>query len=209
MHGTHNTCWNAGILSAKNAYALVYVRLCNSAEASLPWDIFRTYLESCASIVQAVICSPPRFDEISRRCCSLKESVWVHASSWRGCLCSVAQASFDHLRWCRPHPVCLWVALEAWPRSPPITEIYFHLFFLGVFIKNKHTDWFWMPQASTEQKWDFKVIHDWLDKTWFDWCCFNYSIKKNLVALLEALFVRIFLKFEMSLGVLTFLCFLC
>ena len=27
------------------------------------------------------------------------------------CQCGVAQASFDHPRWCRPHPVCLWVAL--------------------------------------------------------------------------------------------------
>jgi len=37
--------------------------------------------------------------------------------------CGIAQASFDHPCWCRPPPVCLWVALEAWPRSSPITEI--------------------------------------------------------------------------------------
>jgi len=45
-------------LSAKNAYALVHARICNSAEASLPWKLLRPYLESCASIVQAVVCHP-------------------------------------------------------------------------------------------------------------------------------------------------------
>jgi len=49
---------NAYILFAKNAHGLVHVRLCNGAEASFPWKILRTYLESCASIVQAVICRP-------------------------------------------------------------------------------------------------------------------------------------------------------
>jgi len=47
-------------LSAKNAYALVHARICNrdGAEASLPWKLLRTYLESCASIVQTVVCRP-------------------------------------------------------------------------------------------------------------------------------------------------------
>jgi len=49
--------------------------------------------------------------------CLLKKSVQIHASSWRGRCCGVAQASFNHLRWCRPHPVYLWVAFEAWPRD--------------------------------------------------------------------------------------------
>ena len=56
MHGVHNTCWNACILSAKNSHALVHVRLCNGAEASLPWKLLQTYLESCASTSQAVVC---------------------------------------------------------------------------------------------------------------------------------------------------------
>jgi len=43
-------------LSAKNAFALVHARICNGAEASLPWKLLRSYLESCASIVQAVVC---------------------------------------------------------------------------------------------------------------------------------------------------------
>ena len=38
-------------------------RLCNNlnAETSLPWKLLRTYLESCASIVQAAVCRPPRY----------------------------------------------------------------------------------------------------------------------------------------------------
>jgi len=47
------------IISAKSAHALVRARKCNGAEASLPpWKLLRTYLESCASIVQAVIYPP-------------------------------------------------------------------------------------------------------------------------------------------------------
>jgi len=59
MHAAHNTCRNACILSTKNAHALVHARLCNGAEASLPWKLLRTYLKSCASIMQAVVCRPP------------------------------------------------------------------------------------------------------------------------------------------------------
>ena len=45
-------------LPAKNAYTLVHASICNGAEALLPWKLLRTYLESCASIVQAVVCRP-------------------------------------------------------------------------------------------------------------------------------------------------------
>ena len=38
---------------------LVHTRLCNGAAASLPWKLLRTYLESCANIVQAVISARP------------------------------------------------------------------------------------------------------------------------------------------------------
>jgi len=64
---------------------------------------------------------------VARRC-SIKKSVQFHASSWCSRHCGVGQASFDHPHWCRPHPVCLCAALETWPRSSPITVIYFHLF---------------------------------------------------------------------------------
>ena len=43
----------------KNAHAPVHARLCNRAETSLPWKLLRTHLESCLSIVQAVVCRPP------------------------------------------------------------------------------------------------------------------------------------------------------
>jgi len=49
----------------KNAYALVHARLCNGAAASLPWKLLRTYHESCANIVQAVVCRPPPADNPS------------------------------------------------------------------------------------------------------------------------------------------------
>jgi len=95
----------------KNAYGLVHARLCNGTAASLPWKLLRTYLESCANIVQSVVyrspsCRPPS--------CWQKDSlktVQMHASSWRGRRCSAAQASSDHPRWCRPRPVCLCVSL--------------------------------------------------------------------------------------------------
>ena len=72
-------------LSAKNAYGLVYARLFNCAAASLPCKLLRTYLESCANIVQAVVYCPPFRppscrQSVARRC-SLKKSVQIHASS--------------------------------------------------------------------------------------------------------------------------------
>jgi len=111
----NNTCECMPTLH-KNAYRLVHARLCNGAAASLSWKLLRTYLESCANIVQAVSyrppsCRPPSCRQSVARRCSLWKSVQIHASSLRSRRCGVAQASSDHLRLCRPHPVCLWVAL--------------------------------------------------------------------------------------------------
>jgi len=105
--------WMHATLPAKNAHIPRHVRLCNDAEASLPWKLLRTYLESCASIVQAVVWHPSYrcLDEIGRLTLVARETVQIHASSWRSRRCGVAQASFDHSCWCRPHPVCPWVAL--------------------------------------------------------------------------------------------------
>jgi len=50
---------NACLLFAKNTYGLVYARLFNCAITSLSWRLLRTYLESCANIVQAVVYCPP------------------------------------------------------------------------------------------------------------------------------------------------------
>ena len=63
----NNTCECMQTLR-KNAYGLVHVRLCNGAAASLPWKLLRTYLESCANIVQAVVCLSPscRLDQLGR-----------------------------------------------------------------------------------------------------------------------------------------------
>ena len=41
---------------------------------------------------------------------------------------AVEQASFNHPRWCRPHLVCLWFALETWPRGSPHQKFYFRHF---------------------------------------------------------------------------------
>ena len=60
--------------------------------------------------------------------CSLKKFVQIQVSSWRGRRCGVVQALCDHLRWCRPHPVCLWFALETWPRGLPHQKFYFRHF---------------------------------------------------------------------------------
>jgi len=38
---------------------LVHARLCNGAATSLPWNLQRTYLESCGNIVQGVISARP------------------------------------------------------------------------------------------------------------------------------------------------------
>jgi len=44
----------------------VHARLCNGAAASLPWKLLRTYLESCANIVQAVVSAHPPVPSSSR-----------------------------------------------------------------------------------------------------------------------------------------------
>jgi len=51
--------------------------------------------------------------------CLIKKYVQIHASSWRGRRCSVAQASSDHPCWFGPHPVCLWFTLAHGRGSHP------------------------------------------------------------------------------------------
>ena len=79
------------------------------AIANLPWVLH----EHCEDYrLPPALTAPPAVSTkpVARRC-SLKKSVQIHTSSWRSRRCGVAQASFNHQRWCRPHPVCLWVAL--------------------------------------------------------------------------------------------------
>ena len=125
-------------LSAKSTYALVHARICNCAEASLPWKLLRTYLESCASIVQAVVCRPLLLPLLLSRpnpspdaVCSRRTSSKSALSPWRGPRCGVAQASLDHPLWCRPHPVCLWVALALGRRPHPQQSSIFAMIFAG------------------------------------------------------------------------------
>jgi len=114
----------------KNAYGLVYARLFNCAAASLPWRLLRTYLESCANIVQAVVDCPP-YRPLSccvARRCSLKKSVQIHAKlmtrSPLQCCTSIirssvfvqASSSLSIGRTC------------AWPRRLPVTEMHFRHF---------------------------------------------------------------------------------
>jgi len=69
----HAWCWTPPVKCMytlrKNAYGLVHAHLCNGhgAKPSLPLKLWWTYLESCASIVEAVFCRLPsrRLDEIS------------------------------------------------------------------------------------------------------------------------------------------------
>jgi len=104
MHGAQNTCLNACILSAKNAHAPMHA--CNGVEASWCRSFFA--METIANLSWVLYehlagCLLPPALLLSRRKsgarrCSLKKSVQIHASSWRGPRCGVAQASFDHSR---------------------------------------------------------------------------------------------------------------
>jgi len=151
MHGAHNTCRNACIPSQKmhmpsgmRAYATVQKLLCHGSYCKLILSLAR------ASVRLSSAARPPAAStkSVARRC-SLKKSVRIHASSWRHRRCGVAQASFDHPRWCRPHPVCLRVALEAWSRSSPITEIYFHYFCRKLCINQKFLLGGWLELFSS------------------------------------------------------------
>jgi len=139
MHGAHNTCRNACITLRKKCTC---TRACAPMQRCINFFAWK-YCELILSIARAS-CRLSFADRpgistksVARRC-SLEKSVQIHASSWRGRRCGVAQTSFNHprwwrpdpvcLRWWRPHPVCLWFVLEAWSWSSPITEIYFHHF---------------------------------------------------------------------------------
>jgi len=117
MHGAHNTCWNAHHTLRKKcicARACAQMQQCRSffameAIANSSW-VLRKHRAGCR--LPPALAAPPAVSTkpVARRCL-LKYSVQIHASSWRGRRCGVAQASFNHPRWCRPHPICPWVAL--------------------------------------------------------------------------------------------------
>jgi len=77
----------------------------------------------------------------------------IHASSWRGCRCSVARASSDHLRWCGPHPVCLWFTLAhgrgSHPRQKSISA--------AIFADRDHSEYAASRGNSKENDWHSHV----------------------------------------------------
>jgi len=144
-----NACWLSTKMhmdSCMCAYATVQQLLCHGSYCELILSLART---SCRlsftarhptargrarppppTRPPASLLLPSCRQSVARRC-SLQKSVQIHASSWRGRRCGVAQASSDHPRWCRPHPVCLWVALALGQRRLPVTEMRFRHFRAG------------------------------------------------------------------------------
>jgi len=133
----NNTCRNAFHTLHKKcicARACVHIQRCRSFFAT---KLMRTYLESCASIIQAVLCRPPNccLDQTCRPTLFAQKSVQIHASSWRGRRCGVAQASFNHPRWCKPCSVYILIALALSHRDHfiknSILTIFLREFFQG------------------------------------------------------------------------------
>jgi len=109
--------------SCMRAYATVQKLLCHGSYCELILSLAR------ASCRMSFAARPPAGSTKSvLQRCSLKKSVQIHASSWRGRCCGVAQESFNHLRWCRPHPVCLLVALALGHRVYPSQRWIFAIF---------------------------------------------------------------------------------
>ena len=134
MHGTQNICWNAYHTLRKKctcARACAHMQQCRrffamEAIANLSWA-FHEHRAGCR-LPPALAALPAVSTKPIARRCSLKKSVQIHASSWRGRRCGVTQASFDHPRWCRPHLVCICVALAlghgAYPSQKSLITIF-------------------------------------------------------------------------------------
>jgi len=80
--------------SCMRAYATVQNLLCHVSYCELIFSLARA---SCRLLFAA---HPPAVStkSVAWRC-SLKKSVQIHASSWRGRRCGVSQVSLDHPRW--------------------------------------------------------------------------------------------------------------
>jgi len=92
------------------AYATVQKHFCHGSYCELLLSLAQASCRRSFAARPAARPTAVSTKSVARRC-SLKKSVQIHASSWRGRRCGVAQASFNHPRWCRPQPVCLWFAL--------------------------------------------------------------------------------------------------
>jgi len=77
--------------------------------------------------------------------------------TWSPLRCRTSITRSDDLLWCRPHPVCLWVALAAWPRRLPITEMHFRHFRTSFLIElpfAKLPDYFlWSNKSNSNNQW--------------------------------------------------------
>ena len=117
---------------------LVHARLCNGAAASLPWKLLRTYLESCANIVQAVVSARPPSPLSSRppSCWPVDRPVRLR-NPFKSTLAHDAVAAVvlhkHHLMLVRASSSLSMVHTRAWPRISPSTKIYFRCHFRGVF----------------------------------------------------------------------------
>ena len=107
-------------------YATVQKLLCHGNDCELVLSLARASYRLSFAARPATVSTK----SVARHC-SLKKFVQIHP--WRGRRCGVAHASFDHPRWCRPHPVCLWFALETWPRGSLHQKFCFYHFSARVF----------------------------------------------------------------------------
>jgi len=156
MHGAHNTCWNAHLSLRKKCICARACVICNGAEASLPWKLLQTYLESCASIVQAVVCRPllpplllsqPNPSPNAVRSRNPSKSTLAHDAV------TAAVLHKHHPRWCRPHPVCLWVALALGHEAHPLQKSVFAIFRASFFNTYK-CEKIILPHLRTGSSWN-------------------------------------------------------
>jgi len=114
------------------AYATVQKLLCHGNYCELILSPVRASLKPSSAARPAA--GPTKS---AARGCPRKTSFQIHVSSRLGRRRSVAQASFNHPRWCRPHSVCLWSHLqlgrEGHPFKKSISAIFPREFFLRVF----------------------------------------------------------------------------
>jgi len=113
------------------ARACAHMQRCRSFSTM---KLLRTYLESCASIVQAVFCRPPscRLDEIS--CLTLfaqeirPNPRYLMTQSSLRCRTSIIRSS----AFVRASSSLSMVHTRAWPRTSPSTKFYFRHGFRGL-----------------------------------------------------------------------------
>jgi len=119
---------------------LVHSRLCNGAVASLPWKLLRTYLESCANIVQAVVSAHLPAPSSSRLPSCLPVARHVRL---RNLIKSTLAHDAVTVVVLHKHHLIIRVGAgvssslsmvhtRAWPRISPSTKIDFHCHFRGV-----------------------------------------------------------------------------